>query len=521
MDATRLPARVVARAQEALAAVLEQEAALLLSGDLHSIEGRLQQALRQVGGRVVNEVLATRVERLGAGAVACEQCGRSVRLVAMDRVRHLQGLVGEYTVRRPYYYCDRCHVPVVPLDAALGVGAGTLSPGLARVACWEGIEDAFEVAAVGVWETVGVRVESETVRSINEAMCALVEHDQTDGSQWRVPTADVPSFLAVEMDGVFVHERVAWMEMKVGRVAPLGPRLVLDQETGREHLALVDSSYCCGLEGAEHFWPRLVREAVRRGLGRGVQVVVVLGDGAPWIWQQARCQLGLAGVEVVEILDFWHACDYLGKVAAAVFGAESRRATAWLTPLRHRLREQGPAPVLQALGTLKPKTAATLDLVRRASEYFTEHRARMDYPAFSTRQWPIGSGAVESSCKNLIQHRQTEAGMRWSQVGAQRVATLRALHRSGRWAAFWQSQPQRRLRALRPRTFRTTAPPTVAALQPPTLAAPTRGGPPPGHQASPPPTPTTPPARAPASRRPWQAATHRWRTTTISHPRPA
>jgi Uncharacterised protein family (UPF0236) len=521
MDATRLPAHVVARAQEALAAVLEQEAALLLSGDLHSIEGRLQQAFRQVGRRVVNEVLATRVERLGAGVVGCEQCGRAVRLVAAERVRQLQGLVGDYTVRRPYYYCDRCRLPVVPLDAALGLGAGTLSPGLARVACWEGIEDAFEVAAVGVWETVGVQLDSEAVRSINEAMGALVEHDQADVSQWQVPAAAVPSFLAVEMDGVYVHERVAWQEMKLGRVAPLGPRLVLDQETGRQHLALVDSSYCCGLEAVEHFWPRLVREAVRRGLGRGVQVVVVLGDGAPWIWKQARCQLGLVGVVVVEILDFWHACDYLGKVAAAVFGQGSLRATAWLAPLRHHLREQGPAPVLRALSKLKPKAAAAADVVRRASDYFTEHQARMDYPAFSARQWPIGSGAVESSCKNLIQHRQTEAGMRWSHEGAQQVANLRALHRSGRWTAFWQSQPQRRLLALRPRIVRAPDQPTAAARQPTTLAAPALAGPPPGDQANPPPTSVAPPEPATPPRRPWQAATHRWRATSISHPRTA
>jgi hypothetical protein len=310
--------------------------------------------------------------------------------------------------------------------------------------------------------------------------------------------------------------------MKGGRVAPLGPRLVLDQETGRQHLALVDSSYCCGLEGAEQFWPRLVREAARRGLGRGVRVVVVLGDGAPWIWQQARCPLGLAGVRVVEILDFWHACDYLGRVAAAHFGPESPRAAAWLAPLRHRLRERGPAPVLQALGTLTPKTAATAALVRTASAYFTEHRARMDYPAFSARQWPIGSGAVESSCKNLIQHRQTQAGMRWSEEGAQRLASLRALHRSGRWAAFWQTQPQRRLRTLRPRKPWTRAATATPAHQPlldhlaPAPAVP-------GPAAAPAATAQAAPSstRIQTAGKPWAKGKDHWRRSPISHKQPA
>jgi len=66
----------------------------------------------------------------------------------------------------------------------------------------------------------------------------------------------------------------------------------------------------------------------------------------------------------------------------------------------------------------------------------------MDYPCFVARHLPIGSGAVESSCKTLIEEREKGAGMRWERGDAQAVATLRALWRSGRWKAFWASHPQ-------------------------------------------------------------------------------
>jgi hypothetical protein len=67
----------------------------------------------------------------------------------------------------------------------------------------------------------------------------------------------------------------------------------------------------------------------------------------------------------------------------------------------------------------------------------------MAYPQFVARHLPIGSGAVESACKGLVEARLKQAGMRWSVPGSQAIASLRALHRSGRWAAFRQTHPYR------------------------------------------------------------------------------
>jgi len=83
-----------------------------------------------------------------------------------------------------------------------------------------------------------------------------------------------------------------------------------------------------------------------------VQTVVVLGDGAEWIWQRARAFLGVAGTEVVEIVDIYHAYEYLWAVGTAVFGSGSPRAGAWVEPLKDRLYAQGAAPILAALALL-------------------------------------------------------------------------------------------------------------------------------------------------------------------------
>lgn len=96
--------------------------------------------------------------------------------------------------------------------------------------------------------------------------------------------------------------------------------------------------------------------------------------------------------------------------------------------------------------------------------------ARMDYPAFRAELLPIGAGAIESTAKNLIQARQTQAGMRWTRQGAQRVASPPALHRSGRWQAFWASQPLARLRLLRAPPAAPAAPPAADEGPPPSSA---------------------------------------------------
>jgi hypothetical protein len=460
MDDTERAAELAGNVTAVLAAGLAGAWETLTSTDLGQIEGCLQGVLRVVGGALVAGPARRRLAVLASREGQCPRCGGAVRLVAGVRPRTLVGLVGEVRLDRPWYHCAACRHGYAPLDEAWGIGAGVVTPGLARVACRDGLEAPFGQGADLLAENLGVRLHEETVRRLTEAVGQVGEHDQADWGRWTLPPRQsAPPILAVELDGVLLHERQRWVETKIGRVAALGPGLVVDQETGEVHLGLGPSTYCVAVGSAEAFWPRLAREAARAGLGRGVRTVVVLADGAEWIWAQARSQFQSPDVEVVEIVDFYHACEHLGVVATAVFGPGSLRATDWLDRHCHALRHEGVAPIQAALAALEPHTAEAATEVRRAAGYFATHAARMAYPTFRARRFPLGSGAIESTAKNLIQQRQTLAGMRWTRDGAQCVAGLRALHRSGRWTAFWHTQPQRRLRLLHAIPLPATLPP--------------------------------------------------------------
>jgi len=166
--------------------------------------------------------------------------------------------------------------------------------------------------------------------------------------------------------------------------------------------------------------------AWRAGLGQQTRRVIVRGDGAEWIWNRAAHFLGGPGIVVVEILDLFHAYEHLWAAGRAVFDTPDALA-AWAEPLKDALYEEGASAVLAALDALVPPGPAA---------YFADNATRMDYPRYVAQQLPIGSGAVESLCKTLIEAREKGAGMRWTRAAAQAVATLRAVRASGDWVAF-------------------------------------------------------------------------------------
>jgi hypothetical protein len=434
---------------------LRRNAAKLIESDFDGIEQRLQEMARTVFGPVVEQTVAAIAAAHPDERPDCPQCQRAMRLVDYQRKREFQGLVGDYSIRRAYFFCDRCQQGLAPLDQRLGIGAGALSPGLERVACRLGIGDSFGEAADALLETLRIELPDETERRVTERIGQVAEAEaQTaialaQAGKDPLPKAAVEassSTLLVEVDGTMVHEVDGqWHEAKAGLAVPLGPKLRQDEKTGRTTLAMGRPSYCVGFESAELFWYRVYVEACRRGLGTAlVRLVVVLGDGAEWIWHYAAAFLAVPGVRLIEIVDIYHAFEHLEVVADVVFGQGSEAAKQWVGPLKQHLEQEGAASVLTAFAALKTQDEKAADEVRKAIGYFTDNAARMDYPWFVALKLPIGSGAVESSCRTVIQEREKGAGMRWTENGAQAVASLRALHKSGRWKEFWKSHPQRR-----------------------------------------------------------------------------
>lgn len=147
-------------------------------------------------------------------------------------------------------------------------------------------------------------------------------------------------------------------------------------------------------------------------------------DGRPLTWEW--------------VLDFYHVCCYIGKMADALFGAQTPAAAQWFARMRRWLRDRphGAAQVLRSATQhleRRPMTGAQKAEFWKAYRYLRRHRRLMDYQGYRRRGLPIGSGVTEAACKTVFTQRFKRSGMRWHGDTGQVILDLRTIQLSGIW----------------------------------------------------------------------------------------
>lgn len=397
--------------------------------------GVLELMRRHLGrllGAVLEEALGLNqpaARRLRSG---CPDCGSRSRPHEW-RQRELLTVCGPAVVRRPYYYCAPCRRGWAPADAALGIAPyQELSVGLRAWAAWLGALEPPRRAAQVLEELSGVAVAAETVRQ--EATAAgLALADAQERAAAEVgrsgeaggPLETAPATLVVEADGVQVRYLTGWHEAKVGLVAGCRP--------GEPH-RLEAPSYVAARGTPEQFGPLWLAEAAHRGALEVVswhgevtgpnlaqlREVVVLGDGAPWIWNLAAEHFGRR----TEIVDWYHAAEHLWTLGRALHGATGPHTATWVGRARTLLWHRGAERLLPHLQRTRATTTEAVEALRLARGYFRSNAGRMAYPTFRAQGLPVGSGAVESAAKHVVQQRMKRAGMRWGDDGGRALLAL-------------------------------------------------------------------------------------------------
>jgi hypothetical protein len=440
-EAATLPARILA-CLTALAAQLQVIAQQQRDASLAEHEAAVLAAMRGALPDLLTAVVEAATSALDPGVATvrqrCPRCGGRVRVDGW-RPRQVRTVCGLLTLTRPWYACRPCGHGFSPVDATLALPArARLSDTVRAWVVRLGATTTFREAAALLCDLTGLEVAADTIREQSEQCgAALAAADEPVIAQVRA-TQEVatevnpaPGTLLVEADGVMVRYLDGWHEVKVGLVG------------GIVDGALQGPSYIAAREEAEHFGPRLLTEAARRGAlevigwdgplgGRNLAVlrpVHIVADGAPWIWNLAADHFGARS----EVVDFYHASEHLWEVARALHGTDTAASTAWAHARLHELYKHGVGPVRTALTAARAPTGTANETLRRERGYFAANAGRMDYPLIRKQGLPIGSGAVESSAKHVIQQRMKRAGQRWSAPGGAAMVTLRVRMASGRW----------------------------------------------------------------------------------------
>jgi len=308
---------------------------------------------------------------------------------------------------------------------------------------------AFTVTATGSYEEAAAvaqkwncEVDDSTLHALTRRLGTRAESQTQERlkilAAERTPQRAASKLAVLMMDGYLARyrgpgygkkktkkKRVEWHEIKTG-VFYLQEQAARTE--GGRGLLSEKVVVCWQGEGVE-LGRRLHWEALRRGLGRA-EHILVLGDGAAWIWNVAADRWANA----VELLDFFHASEHLWELGRALYPEE--QVQEWVESRLHELRHGEEEKFLAKIKRLKPRRGQAGETIRKQKHYFANHAERMHYQEIAQRGWPIGSGAVESACSGR-QGRFKRRGQFWTHVGVGHLEALIEARQNNHWDELW------------------------------------------------------------------------------------
>lgn len=347
---------------------------------------------------------------------------------------------------RSYFHDATRHSGSYPADEALQIEGG-YSPQLkrlmvklaARLPYAEAEEVLAELAEVQVsdstiWgqvQEVGKRAEAYLVEQAQQH-AALPDPDEISRG-----IVSSTTNMGVSMDGAMFNVRgEGWKEAKIGCAFTFAPSAIQRSAKGDAPHEVVQAdqiSYVFHFGSPEPFGQRIWAEANRRGW-MGARQKAVLGDGAPWIWNLATLHFS----DSTHIVDWYHSKQHLWAAANLIHGVNSSAAAAFVEQHEDHLYCGQVDHITYAIEHANHTTSSDLNPYQRAANYFIVNQSRMQYAQFQQSHLPIGSGTVESGCKQF-KARFTQSGMRWSHGGAVHLMPLRAAVMSKRFDDLWNA----------------------------------------------------------------------------------
>ncbi len=360
-------------------------------------------------------------------AKVCPKCGKRVPVKARDRERTVTSLSGPITFKRNYHYCEKCEYGFYPVDQRLGLPEeGELTSELEKRVLDFAVNDVYGECAAR-WT---LHYQEPISENLFRRVAARVGEQCETADQGRLqealkPRSDAADVLVVEVDGSMLPIRgdEAWKEAKVG---------VTYRHDSKANAPIPKTSrYVAIVNGLGEFAP-VLEEALEVENIDDVGKVVWLGDGATGNWTLADqlCP------DAVQVLDWHHAVEHAVDCGKVLLGEESPWIPVWQRRAEELLAAGDPDALIAEIMDCVPLVQRgrgqreLLEAVENLVRYYRANANRMKYRLFREDRLPIGSGAVESAHRHVLQTRMKRAGQRWALRNARRMARLRAAYRT-------------------------------------------------------------------------------------------
>jgi len=419
--------------------------------DLEAWETALRAAVLSAGAKVLEQLL----EGIGSGrdsrVIVCE-CG--VRMESQGlKHKEVLTILGPVTYRRSMFQCPVCQNTRYPGDEELDIVETTRSPGLRRMMARSGSRSTFKEGRDDLKIYAGIEVTAKDVERVAEGIGQQME---AWASQERKeilyrdhellrPEKTIP-ILYISYDGTgvpMIQEALTGRRGKQTdglaktREAKLGC-VFTQTTTDARGFPMRDpdaTSFVGAIESAEDFGWRMYGEAVRRGLSKAEQMVI-LADGAQWIKNLAQMHFPEAKL----IIDLYHARQHLSELCKILFVGNEKKISSqrmrWWTDLDEGKVEK----IIHQAQQHLPQSAEAKKKAEIEIHYLEKNAEYMRYAEFRAQGLFVGSGVVEAGCKTLIGQRLKQSGMEWSVRGANAIISLRCILASGRFEDYWESR---------------------------------------------------------------------------------
>lgn len=416
------------------------------------LEREVEQEYRPQMLQALQRKVDAVAEEAGATAPACPQCGRPMSYHDTRPVSWVAHW-GRLRAAASRYRCSRCHRERRPLLDLLEVEPGRICGSLARRLGLLAAVAPYELAARMAQLLLGVSISAmgmwRVAQRLGQAAARYsdaLSRYHADSRSVGAPVNNAPPAVVAAVDGCTLAMQVRAHRRRRTVAEPLPPLPVVEEghfrevktgvlllpservETSPGRRSVIRRFLVTCLGDADEIFRRLYAQLRELGWVGPETVVVIVGDGAEWIWNRTRMF-----VHRCEILDLWHALEHAWSFARLRYG-EGSQADAWVHQLAEDLRAGEVQEVIARLERLRPKAEELRESLQSLIRYYRENADRMRYDEYLRLGYGIGSGAVESAHKQVVHARLRQAGMRWSEAGARRLLALRLLLLNNDWA---------------------------------------------------------------------------------------
>jgi len=420
------------------------------------IEEHIRQASLRLQCLLVQKAMQ---DKANAVDEKCPDCHHDLRHKKRRLVRWVDAYCGKVKLVRTHGWCPHCEHWVFPADRVLGLREDSTASPLVQEMCALLVSKMPAEQA----EALCLRV---TGRSLSRSTLAREAQRQGESAlavRQQLVEAPVgiapatqakaaaaadqpvqPFTLVIQIDAWNIRERDHWGQTQKRRrqnleldrwhwvytatCFRLSHRCKKGRFKNKLRAIITERSYVATRGGTQALMQQLYYEARARGLAQA-QRVLVIADGAVWIWNL----VGDRFQDAVQRLDLFHANTYLWAVAHELHGKGTPQARQWVKPLLKQIRNDQVAKVITQLEELKPHLAQAADKAAdKAIEYYQNNQQRMKYKQGRKLKEPVGSGAIESTCRQL-QCRMKRCGQFWSTRGDEALLCLEMFWRNERW----------------------------------------------------------------------------------------